>query len=316
VDWAVRLVVMITADLQFDHGRVRLDFDDAHLIRGIGVHALSLSYRSSADWLPMADGTFTQAAMLTGSVRAGATVAWLGAIAPTALALRERGGTGSVLVTLSEEQIDALGRESARDVELRFTLQLSLVSPPPGVHPVAETELGYRITADRWSAMLDQLGTALAIYLRVPAPLGARATSDLGEAPSLTRAVSRLREAHDRARDQQWAEAVSTCRSALEELRMLVDLPAESRTRETKPQNRAEDVRWAALFYAVKGLADAASHNDAITSEFRWSRASADAVVASTGALLAHYSDPTVAVARPRGGSPGASTSTAGEAAG
>ncbi|WP_024285912.1 hypothetical protein [Cellulomonas sp. KRMCY2] len=304
---------MITADLQFDHGRVRLDFDDVHLIRGIGVHALSLSYRSSADWLPMADGTRTQAAMLTGYVRAGATVAWLGAIAPTAVVLRERGGTGSVLVTLSEEQIDALGREPGRDVELRFTLQLSLVRPPPGVHPVAETEVGYRIPAHRWSAMLDELGTALAIYLRVPAPLGARATTDLGEAPSLTRATTRLREAHDRARDQQWAGAVSTCRSALEELRRLIDLPAESRTHETKPRNRAEDERWAALYYAVKGLADAASHNDAITSEFRWSRAGADAVIASTGALLAHYSDPTVAVG-PRGGSPAADTSTAGGA--
>lgn len=295
---------MITTDLQFDHGRVRLDFDDAHLIRGIGVHALSLSYRSSADWLPMDDGTATQAAMLAGYVRAGTTVAWLGAISPTAIALRERGGTGSVMVTLSEEQIDALGREPARDVALRFTLQLSLVSTPLRVHPVAETEFGYPIPAHRWSAMLDQLGTELAIYLRVPSPLGARASSDLGEAPSLTRATSRLREARDRARDQQWVEAASTCRLALEELRRLVDLPTESRTRETKPQSRTEDERWAALYYAVKSLADAASHNDAITSEFRWSRAGADAVIASTGALLAHYSDPNIAVVRPSGSPP------------
>ena len=68
-------IVVITTDLQFDHGRVRLDFDDAYLIAGVGAHALRLPYRLSTDWQPMADGLATQAAILTGYVRSGATVA-------------------------------------------------------------------------------------------------------------------------------------------------------------------------------------------------------------------------------------------------
>lgn len=287
---------MQTSDLRFEHGAVHLDVGEtSYLSPGVGAHRLTIPIWLSADGLVDGGTEHTTAALLTGDV--AVTGRPLAAIAPMALTLRQYRTAENLRVSLGDEQLVDLGQLAGGEVVLGVTVKLVLLNPPDGAHPVAETYFDHRIEAYRWNELLDQLGTHVALFLRVPAPQPLPA--DEGESASLAKAARRLREARDRLRDGQWENSVATCRRALDHLAALVSIPGEHVTGAITPQNRDEEQRWAMLYHAVRDIGHAAHHDDGTTATFRWTRADAEAVLATTGALLARYSDPsTVTVAR------------------
>ena len=66
-------------------------------------------------------------------------------------------------------------------------------------------------------------------------------------------------------------------------------LPGAASLKSVDPKKRNSDQRWAALYYDTYSLGSAAAHDDPVTTDFVWSRADAEAMLAMTAALLNHY---------------------------
>ena len=56
-----------------------------------------------------------------------------------------------------------------------------------------------------------------------------------------------------------------------------------------KAEDRTQGQRWAAIYYDVKSMASSAHHDDQTTDGFVWNRSDAEALLAATAGLLAHY---------------------------
>lgn len=132
---------------------------------------------------------------------------------------------------------------------------------------------------------------SVGLYVRVPVPAFGSDGGDYDEAPKLTRAVSRLREAKSMAANQEWERCVGGCRNVLELLRDVAQIPKPGEM-PTAKRERSKAQRWAALFDDAWSLTSAANHDDGVTSQIRWTRGDADAALAITAALLARYSVP------------------------
>lgn len=225
--------------------------------------------------------------LLEGQIWLGDGLKPVAALTPQVLTLRGFPCSGEqVAICLTDDQLVAL--ELARrsdDLRFRVDLQVTVLGQPSSVHPSQTTQVGYRIAARRWLELLDQAGAEVGITVRVPSPLTDSAAWDgdsLSEdAPSLTQAAKRLRQARRELRDGSAEHCVATCRKALENLRRLRPLPPPAEVFKIKPEHRTQE-RWAALFYDLVSLTSAAHHDDAVTDGFAWSRADAEAVLAST----------------------------------
>lgn len=130
--------------------------------------------------------------------------------------------------------------------------------------------------------------------LRVPSPLtdSALQTSSpnsTDDAASLAQATARLRQARGELRDHQWEHCIATCRRVLENVARLVALPAASDVFRIRPEDRTKDQRWAAIYYDTKAMASAAHHDDETTTDFKWTRVDAEAILAATAGLLTRY---------------------------
>ena len=150
-----------------------------------------------------------------------------------------------------------------------------------------------RIPRARWQELLDQTGTEVGVLVRVPSPLTDSAltmppaASDEDTA-SLAQAAARLRLARVELRDQRWEHCVATCRTCWRTPPPAQ--PAFGQERGGHPAaQRTQDHRWAAIYWDIKRMADAAHHDDRTTEGYSWSRADAEAILAATAGLLGRY---------------------------
>ncbi|MFI5950396.1 hypothetical protein ACIA8B_22800 [Micromonospora chalcea] len=151
-----------------------------------------------------------------------------------------------------------------------------------------------RIPRTRWLELLNQAGTEVDVLVRVPSPLTDSAlttppASSNEDAASLAQATARLRQARAELRDQQWEHCVATCRRVLENISRLVNIPSSRSVSNTPADQRTPDQRWAAIYWDIKSMANAAHHDDGTTAGFAWSRADAEAILATTAGLLLKY---------------------------
>jgi hypothetical protein len=206
------------------------------------------------------------------------------------------GGGQQLTIDLSDDQLIALERARGEDdVILRLDLKATLLQPPAGTHPVADEQATLRIPRHRWLQLLDQAGTEVGIVIRVRSPL---TDPDLKPAPaanakdvaSFGQATGRLRQARAELRDGQSEHCIATCRKVLENVALLAQLP-DAKSLTPAVGQRTQDERWAAIYHAVKSMTHAAHHDDTNTSQFTWTRADAEAILAMTAGLLTRYTD-------------------------
>lgn len=277
-------------------GQIHVSFGDIHLTPGIANHRLVLPIRLTGTWLDPQDPQSNAQALLTGAVWTDQpSFRWVAGLEAQVLTLRGYGSGEELVVSLTDDQLLCLERiRGQNDVVLRLKLQATLIAPPEGIHPLAHEELPVRIARTRWLELLNQAGTEVDVLVRVPSPLidSALTTQPAAsdeDAASLAQATARLRQARAELRDQQWEHCVATCRRVLENISRLVNLPSARSVSNTPLDQRSQGQRWAAIYWDVKSIANAAHHDDGTTEGFAWSRADAEAILAATAGLLLRY---------------------------
>jgi hypothetical protein len=257
---------------------------------------LALPAKVAATWLDRETPGLNEPTLLTGTTWTDQPLfRWLAAIQPQTLAVRGYQVNEELVIDLLDDQIIALEHtRGENDVVLRVKLQATLLRADVGIYPVAYEEIPVRISAGRWLELLDQLGSEIGILVRVPSPLTDSAlhlppTASAEDVASLSQATSRLRQARAEFRDHQWEHCIATCRRVLENISRIVSLPSAKQIFAKPSESRDQAERWAAMYYDVKSMASAAHHDDSTTSGFTWNRVDAEAVLAMTAALLAHF---------------------------
>lgn len=286
-----------TASLRFGSlGQVAVAFGDVGISPGVGTHRLVLPTKVVGTWLDPDLASSNAPLLLTGTVWMDRPhFRWLAGLEPQVLTVRGYLAGEELVISLADHQLIALEHARAGDdILLRLKLQATLLRVDPDVHPVAEEEAPFRVSRSRWLELLDQVGSEIGIILRVPSPLTENGAlppqpNSAEDAASLAQATARLRQARAELHDQGWERCVTTCRRVLENLDRLVTLPPARDVFAVKVEERTQDQRWAASFYDVKSLANAAHHDDETTAGFVWSRADAEAILAMTAALLVRY---------------------------
>jgi hypothetical protein len=155
-------------------------------------------------------------------------------------------------------------------------------------------DFSVRIPRSRWIELLDGVGRAVGITLRIPSPLtdpgiAAKSVNDPTVA-SLTQAAARLRDARRQLRDQQWEQSVATCRKVLENVAMINPMPTSKEVNAVAPRSRDKRLRWAATFQDVLSLTHAAAHDEG--TKISYDAVDAEAILAATASLLRTYSRP------------------------
>lgn len=257
---------------------------------------MSFSLRVTATWLIPEPSTASSPALLIGTVWTSQHgLHWLGGTVPQAVALRRVGVAEELVLSLTDQQLIALERHRGEDdIEFHLKLQVVLLAPPEGVHPLVEADVRLLVARSRWLELLDQAGTEVGILIRVPTPvadpdLEAPASTSSDDATSLVQATARLRQARAELRDNQWEHCVATCRRVLENLGRLVVLPSATSLTVTAASQRTQDQRWAAIYHDLKSMTSAATHDDTVTNGFTWNRSDAEAILAATAGLLNRY---------------------------
>jgi hypothetical protein len=244
-----------------------------------------------APWLDAQTQADTAVFIVDGYVWVEPRMRAIGRIGARVMTLRGYDVQQGLDVTLTDDQL--IGLETARrdqeDVELLIDLQTTLLGPPSGVHPSATSQTRVRIRWHRWLEVLDGVGAAVSVVVRVPSPLTDAATREgrpREDEPSLTRAAARLREARNALRDNDFEGCIRTCRAVLENAKLLTPPTPAATVEKTPARQRTQDQRWAALFHDLYSITSAANHDDELTATFRWDRADAEAILAATSGVL------------------------------
>jgi hypothetical protein len=288
-------VLPTTASLGYgDLGSALLTLGDPWIIQGPGKHRLDFPLDTYASWLEHEDEAAWTPMMLTGEAWADLpAMQWLGGIVPQTLTLRGwRAGGDRLAVELSDQQLLAI--EAARDVDddlrLHLKLQGTLLGISSETYPIRTVDVSASIRAASWTALLDQLGRAVAISLHVPSPLtddgSPISLTDNADRASYAQATNRLRQARGQLRDGAYEESVASCRRVLEILGRLKSLPKPREIFDLAADKRSHEQRWAAMYYCTRSLTNAAHHDDETTADFVWTRADAEAVLATAAGLL------------------------------
>ena len=289
----------LTASLRYGSlGTIRLALGSPSFLAGVGSHRLTFPLEAVATWLEHEEPTATTPLFLTGAVWAELpSMQWLGSLIPQTLALRGYGAGEELSLDLSDAKLLAIEdlRGDHDDLRLQLKLQGTLLVPPQDFHPIAHEQAPVYIQQRRWTELLDQLGRSTSILLRLPSPLTddgvpVRLSGD-DDQPSLTRAVLRLRQARGDVIDRRYEACVAGCRLVLENLAQVVSLPSPKVVFQTKPEDRSQEQRWAAVYYDVKSLTSGSHHDDKATVGFDWTRTDAEVVLAATAGLLKRLPD-------------------------
>jgi hypothetical protein len=217
------------------------------------------------------------------------------------LILRSVPAAIELCVPLSYEAMDAV--EDLRDGgDLEFALRLHATLARPLVGPAAaaldhSAELGklgggaewwptvsrqgsVHVTSGDWVRQLEQIETAASFLIVSRAPRGDGRR---------TEATAILRQAQKMLGAGLVQQAVAEARKVLDVLAEIG--PPGKDPRSIDPRDRTLPERWAALWWAVKGLANPAPHADELAAQMTWTRDEAVLVLGAIAGLLQRTSD-------------------------
>jgi hypothetical protein len=284
--------VTTTASLGFAQGHVRVDIEDLWMRPGYGGHEIRFQLKFQAPWLP--NGPVDGFELLSIEVRidagTGHDLRPLGRAALMCL-VRQFPTSEQLQFVIADDQL--LGLEAVRGhegVDFQFDICATLTNGDHAKAGWVATQARYAVSASRWSELLDQVGAATTITIRVPSPLADAAPDGNAVAPaspSASQAARRLRDARRLLRDGNFEGCVQTCRLALDNLKTLAPPRPVSELKGVNPQSRDQAQRWSVLFHDLYSLTSGANHDDDVTRDFAWSRSDAEAALAMTAALLA-----------------------------
>lgn len=227
---------MTTTDsLYFGPHSVRVDIHEVSLRPGPGAHELRIQVSLQAPWLPAesADARAVLTFDVAIDVEAGQQQGPLGHTHATYTV--HRGPTNETLtVLLTDDQVLALEARASQD-GLRLQVDLDATLFEGQAAPVtATTQMRHHVTRTRWLELIDQAGAAVAITVRVPSPLSDPPGTDhtQAQAPSMSQAARRLRQARQALTDGDHEGCVQKCRAVLAHVRALQQpTPAKAPTR-------------------------------------------------------------------------------------
>ncbi|GGM22669.1 hypothetical protein ACFFX1_10995 [Dactylosporangium sucinum] len=163
--------------------------------------------------------------------------------------------------------------------DLWFALSLDVwtVGGAPTVVTAYNGTMDFAVPTGEWFTQLDRVDAGALVELLVPMPQAAEHAG----------AVQRVRKARELLRDNQIDAALGEARKALEPVLAAVRDGGLARTAQDKAaRRRLLDERFAVLVENVFSLLSGAAHDDEITKDFRYSRAEAETLVATTAGLV------------------------------
>ncbi|HKT02252.1 MAG TPA: hypothetical protein VJT31_22215 [Rugosimonospora sp.] len=177
----------------------------------------------------------------------------------------------------SDEQL-RVAEELRAGGELWFNLTLDVwtVEEPAGL--IGYTGyLDFPVTAGEWCTQLERVDGASLVEVLVPMPTVAEYAG----------AVHRLQQARALLRDNQIDAALGEARKALEPvLEAARDGGLAKGAQNKLPRERTLAERFAVQVEATFSLLSGAAHDDEVTKDFRYTRAEALALLATTAGLL------------------------------
>lgn len=278
--------VASTLVLRFGDGVMRLVFDQADVLPGLGVHLLQLPVVVAGGQTAGAGGSVPlppgAVVLLTGELyTAGPSLTLLAQLAPRSVVVREFDLRSSLEAAVGDAQLEALERQrGGEDLSLLLKLSGLLISLPgrPVGHPEVEVDHTVRVGRAHWGEQLARTGLATGVHVVARLPAGGSP-----DGPT-ARAGRRLRSAQSAVVDGRYEDAVRDGRLALDALDELDPAPNPAGVR---PRERNQAQRWAALRHDLHSLASGAHHEQGSTIGFTWSREDAVAVIAFVTSLLA-----------------------------
>jgi hypothetical protein len=285
--------VATTTSLQFLPGHtVFIELENVFLQPGLAVHALTLRTKVQGRWLEETgkDNESYALMSISGRLTVGQSMKPLAELAARVITLRGWPVGHDLVVLLTDDQLLAI--EASRgvgNVELVLNVEAALLDVEPRLPLSQSQQVRYDVPGSRWLELLDQVGSAVAITVRVPSPLS-DAAPERREATvdaSKSAAAGRLRQARIALRDGDYEKCVTSCRLVLDNLNALLPPTPAHVLVKVKPRERDQHQRWSSIFHDLYSLASGAQHDDEVTKSFTWSRTDAQAILATVAGLLA-----------------------------
>lgn len=261
------------------------------LVRSVGQSTLRIRLSVHGTWLEDKNSSSNEALLLSGYLTVGEGSSRLSSFDTHFFTIYGWPVDDDLDFPVTMDQLLAIedARGMAGDVQLVLRMQGTL--PRIAGTVTAGANLAIRISASEWVGMLDQLGTEVAIAVRVPSPLSDGTAvpppADGATAKSRAQAVARLRQARNSLRDGRPEDCVSACRLVVENLEKLVPLPAAKGLFAKAPESRNKEERWAALRWDLASLLSAAHHDDEVTAGIDFGAKDAEVILALTASLTA-----------------------------
>ncbi len=275
-------------------GHISFAYHDAYLQAGSAAHRLTLKFDVSASWLDPNEVSAVMPVLVTGAAwttNPGPGLRPMAGLQTAMFKVRGYSLQEDLVFDLSDDELYVLDSQSGLDaIRINFKLDATLLGTDPGVYPVSHQDFDVHLSRSRWIELLDGVGAGVGITLRVPSPLTdakqPRPAANAETRASLAQAAERLREARRQLRDRHWEQCVGTCRRVLENIAELVALPTSKSVFTVNAQNRTKEQRWAAIYFDTFSLTSAAHHE---TAKITFTQSDAEAILASTAALLLSY---------------------------
>ncbi|MFB9238381.1 hypothetical protein ACFFWC_22970 [Plantactinospora siamensis] len=275
---------MYNVDLGFDvegtHHSILVSVSDPQLHRGAGQHGLHLTVTVGKH--DLAGGILLLQGDSTIVGAGGHPRAWLSTFThANPLYLRNNAITSdcALVMAVTDEQlwrIEDMRRGDDFQIDLRINAVLvSGGRTSPMINP---SQYQVRVDRYRWLRQLTNVDRAAHFMVAVPA---------VGDgSDGMASVVKFLREAESAYRDNRDRDAATAVRRAVERFRTLITLPPTKSIDATNREQRDKSQRWAAVFYSIMGVLNAAPHGDAVTEAVEFSRRDGQAVIAIAMGLL------------------------------
>ena len=194
----------------------------------------------------------------------------------------------TVVLPLSDEQLAVIEHIRA-GADLNFWIETNIVlGYDPAVAdaesssdrwPIRKVQDNVSLQREAWSRLLAQSAVGMSLAIVMPVPL---------DKSTAGRAGSNLREAIRKLNNDEYADAVTEARKAMESIQDADRSLAAAKTALSIGKDRRTlGQRLSLLRYAVYGLASPAAHGDDNASAVAWDRETALAVIAGVAAVLA-----------------------------
>jgi hypothetical protein len=271
-------------DLRFDvEGAsqvVLVNFGDPQLHPGAGQHGLHLTATVAQHGL--VGGTLLLQGDSTVAGPDGHPRRWLATFTHTnPLYLRGNGITSDcqLVMAVTDEQLWRI-EDMRRGDDFQLDLRINPVLVYDGRTYPMINHAQYQVRIDRYGWLQQLANAERTAHFMVAVPAVGDGSNGMASVVKL------LREAEAAYRDNRDRDAATAVRRAVERFRTLIMLPLPKSIDATAREQRDEHQRWAAVFYAILGILNAAPHGDIVTEAVKFDRRDGQAVIAIAMGLL------------------------------